>query len=171
MDQPPGGREAAPQPARGAVALLFRRVGLGDAGPAVLHHGLHPDLAAVLRRIAPDEVHVNVPTRPPCEPWVTAPDEKVLERAESLLGESARRVTPGEGWFDLTGCGDVVDAILSVIKRHPMSEEELEHALGRWPREELETALARLAASGRAQLVRRGGKRFWCYAAARFRAP
>jgi wyosine [tRNA(Phe)-imidazoG37] synthetase (radical SAM superfamily) len=126
------------------------------------------NLAAVLRRIAPDEVHVNVPTRPPSEPWVTAPDEKALARAESVLGETARRVIPGEGWFDLTGCADVVEAIIQVITRHPMSEEELEHALGRWPREEIAAALADLDASGRAKRVERGGKRFWCYAGARF---
>jgi wyosine [tRNA(Phe)-imidazoG37] synthetase (radical SAM superfamily) len=139
--------------------------GLNDTDEAL------ESLAAVLRRVAPDEVHVNVPTRPPCEPWVDAPGEKTLQRAEAILGESARRVTPGEGWFDLTGSRDVVEALISVITRHPMSEEELEQALGRWPREEIEAALARLAASNRARLVERGGKRFWCYAGARFRPP
>jgi wyosine [tRNA(Phe)-imidazoG37] synthetase (radical SAM superfamily) len=151
----------AQYPGRLWVEVMLVR-GLNDTEEAL------QDLAAVLRRIAPDEVHVNVPTRPPSEPWVTAPGEKALARAEAVLGETARRVTPGEGWFDLTGCADVVEAIVQVITRHPMSDEELGHALGRWPREEIEAALADLAASGRAKQVERGGKRFWCYAGARF---
>ena len=28
------------------------------------------DIAAVLHRIQPDEVHINLPTRPPAETWV-----------------------------------------------------------------------------------------------------
>ena len=32
------------------------------------------DLAEALRGIQPDEVQINVPTRPPAEPWVEAPD-------------------------------------------------------------------------------------------------
>ena len=151
-------------PGRLWVEVMLVR-GLNDTDEALRN------LAAVLRRIAPDEVHVNVPARPPCEPWVDAPGEKVLARAESILGETARRVAPGEGWLDLTGSRDVVEAVIQVITRHPMSEEELEQALSRWPREEIAAALARLAASDRAQLVQRGGKRFWCYAGARFPKP
>jgi len=153
-----------PYPGRLWVEVMLVR-GLNDTDEALRN------LATVLRRIAPDEVHLNVPTRPPCEPWVDAPDEKALERAESILGEAARRVSPAEGRFDLDFCRDIVEAVLQVITRHPMSEEELGHALGRWPREEIAAALARLAASDRAQLVQRGGKRFWCYAGARFGKP
>jgi wyosine [tRNA(Phe)-imidazoG37] synthetase (radical SAM superfamily) len=136
--------------------------GLNDSEDA-----LH-DLAACVRRIDPDEVHLNVPTRPPAEPWVEPADEKGLERAAAILGDVARVVPPAVGTFDLKGCADAVEAILQVIRRHPMSEEEVLRSLARWPDAQIRDTLERLAASGRAQVVRRGGRRFWCAASGRY---
>jgi hypothetical protein len=50
---------------------------------------------------------------------------------------------------------------MEVILRHPMAEDELVRALGRWTTREVRSALESLAASGRAQVVERYGARFW----------
>jgi wyosine [tRNA(Phe)-imidazoG37] synthetase (radical SAM superfamily) len=126
------------------------------------------DLAAALGRIQPDAIHVSVPTRPPAEPWVTVPGPEVLERACSILGGQARVVLATDGHFELESEASLDDAIVDVIARHPMSEQELVATLSRQrPPEEVERALRELSASPRVQVVVRGGRRFWT--AARYR--
>ncbi|HIC89066.1 MAG TPA: radical SAM protein [Anaerolineae bacterium] len=136
--------------------------GLNDAEEAL------QELAVTLRRIQPDQVHLNLPVRPPAEPWVEPPDEAGLMRATAILGGIARVVHPVEGSFDLSGYEDVVDAVVGVITRHPMREEELIRTLNRWTPGQVTQALTKLAASGRAQAVERYGSRFWSYVAARY---
>jgi wyosine [tRNA(Phe)-imidazoG37] synthetase (radical SAM superfamily) len=126
------------------------------------------DIAAALRKIGPDEVHINLPTRPPAEPWVQPPDEEGLMRATAILGNIARVVHPVEGTFDLGGYDNLTEAIVGIITRHPMREAELRHALERWSPGQVEEALAELEASGRAQVVERYGARFWSAAASRY---
>jgi wyosine [tRNA(Phe)-imidazoG37] synthetase (radical SAM superfamily) len=122
------------------------------------------DLAAALRAIKPDRVHLSLPTRPPSEPWVQAPDEEGLLRAMAILGESAQIVPPPADTYDLSGYENVSEAIEDIIARHPMREEELRRTLELWTPGQVEEALRALAAGGRAQVVERHGHRFWCAA-------
>jgi hypothetical protein len=55
----------------------------------------------------------------------------------------------------------VVDAIVSIITRHPMREDELVRALEHWTPGQVEEALQALIASGQAQRMVRHGARFW----------
>jgi wyosine [tRNA(Phe)-imidazoG37] synthetase (radical SAM superfamily) len=119
------------------------------------------EIAAVLKQVRPDEVHINLPTRPPAETWVQPPDEEGLMRALAILGDVAQVVHPAEGSFDLSGSENVVDAIVSIITRHPMREDELRHALEKWTPGSVDSALEQLSYSGRAQAVERYGMRFW----------
>jgi wyosine [tRNA(Phe)-imidazoG37] synthetase (radical SAM superfamily) len=125
-------------------------------------------IAAILRRIQPDEVHINLPTRPPAETWVRPSDEEGLMRARAIFGNIARVIHPAEGSFDLGGYETVVEAIIGIITRHPMRQEELERTLARWTPDHVSEALAELAAGGRAQMVERLGVRFWSAAPARY---
>ena len=118
-------------------------------------------IAAALDQIEPDEVHINLPTRPPVETWVKPPDEEGLMRASAILGDIAKVVHPAEGAFDLSSYDNVLDAIVGIITRHPMRQEELERTLSQWMPERVEQSLADLDASGRAQMVERFGARFW----------
>jgi len=124
------------------------------------------DLADAFRQIEPDEVHLNLPTRPPAEAWVQPPDDEGLMRATAILGDVARIVHPIEGIFDLSGFENVVDALIGIISRHPMREVELLRTLALWAPGEVATALAELEASGRAQTIERYGVRFWSAASA-----
>jgi wyosine [tRNA(Phe)-imidazoG37] synthetase (radical SAM superfamily) len=119
------------------------------------------DLAAVLNQIQPDQVHLNLPTRPPAEAWVRPPDRSGLTRAAAILGSIAHIVQPTEGTFDLSGDQGVIDAVIGIITRHPMRQEELEKALAKWSPGQVDQALRELEASGRAQLVKRRGIRYW----------
>lgn len=133
----------------------------------MLIHGLNDgeqalrDIASALGRIRPDQVHLSLPVRPPAESWVQPADEEGLLRAQAILGDVARVLLPVQGQFDLRGCEDVSDAVLSVITRHPMREEELLTTLQRWPDEDVRQILKSLSEGGRAQLITRYGVHFW----------
>jgi wyosine [tRNA(Phe)-imidazoG37] synthetase (radical SAM superfamily) len=137
--------------------------GLNDTSDALA------DLAAVLSDVAPDEVHITLPTRPPAEPWVKPADQEGLMRASAVLGEMAH-VLPRveEGTFDLSGYDSVVDAVLGAITRHPMWEEQLVQTLDHWTPGQVTQALQELAASQRACVVTRYGEWFWASVDARF---
>ena len=62
----------------------------------------------------------------------------------------------------------MVDAVIGIITRHPMRQEELERTLNLCSPGEVERALAKLASSGKAQIVERYGTRFWIAAPAFF---
>jgi wyosine [tRNA(Phe)-imidazoG37] synthetase (radical SAM superfamily) len=119
------------------------------------------DLVEVLSQIEPDEVHLNLPTRPPAETWVRPPDKGGLTRSATILGSIAQVVQPVEGTFDLSGDRNIIDAIVGIITRHPMRQEELEKTLAKWTPGQVDQALAELETSGRAQLVERNGIRYW----------
>ena len=129
------------------------------------------DMAAVLRDIGPDEVHVLLPNRPPAETWVQPTDEEGLLRAAAILGDIAHMVHPAAGEFDLSGYDNVMDAVIAIITRHPMREEQLESALKRWAPEQVRATLAGLETSGRAQMIERYGVRFWSAAPAHYPDP
>jgi hypothetical protein len=89
-------------------------------------------------------------------------DEEGLLRARAILGEIAHVVHPIEGSFDLSGYNSLTDAVISIITRHPMREDELVRTLERWSPSELRDVLDDLIARGQAQVVTRCGVRFWC---------
>jgi wyosine [tRNA(Phe)-imidazoG37] synthetase (radical SAM superfamily) len=120
------------------------------------------EIAATLSVIKPDRVHLGLPTRPPAEAWVHPPDEDGLLRARAILGKTARVVHPAAGLFDLSGYNNLTDAIMGIISRHPMREDELIRTLERYSPSELRGVLEDLIASGQAQIVTRYGARFWC---------
>jgi wyosine [tRNA(Phe)-imidazoG37] synthetase (radical SAM superfamily) len=119
------------------------------------------ELAAALALVGPDEVHITLPTRPPSETWVAPSDDEGLLRATAILGEIAHVVHPTAGYFDLRGYASVIDAIVAIVTRHPMSHAQLLETLDRWAPNEVEEALAQLLASGQVQEINRYGVCFW----------
>ena len=126
------------------------------------------DIAAIVRRIRPDEVHINTPDRPPAEPWVLVPNEAGLMRAKAILGDVSRVVSPVKEVADLRDRDDVVEAVLSIIQRHPLTVSQLTHALGGRSSAKVLAALRDLRESGRARLVRRHDANFWIAASSHF---
>jgi wyosine [tRNA(Phe)-imidazoG37] synthetase (radical SAM superfamily) len=158
--------------------IAFRHDYQGNFWPEVmLVRGLNDTeealraIAAVFDRVEPDEIHISLPTRPPAETWVEAPDEEGLMRARAILGDVARVIHPAEGSFDLGGYANPTDALVSIITRHPMSEEEILRTLERWSPGKVRETLAELADGGRAQMVQRYGLRFWSATPARYPDP
>jgi wyosine [tRNA(Phe)-imidazoG37] synthetase (radical SAM superfamily) len=127
------------------------------------------DLGDALRRIDPEEVHINMPSRPPAEGWVRAPDAGVVERVPAMLGLEARVVPPAAGDFELDTQATIAKAVVEIVTRHPMSEAELTATLARhWRPDEVASTLRALAGDGRVQRVERQGRRFWTAAQYRY---
>ena len=144
----------------------------------MLVQGLNDDeaalqaLAQVMRSIKPDQIHLLLPERPPVEVWVRPADEEAIMRASAILGAVAPVVHPhGDGHFDLSGFENPLDAIVAIITRHPMREDQLRRALAHWTPGEVDEALAVLLRSGRAQRLKRYGVIFWSAAPAHYPDP
>jgi len=129
--------------------------GLNDTEPAL------NEIAAILKHIKPDEVHILQPDRPPVETWVQPSDEEGLLRARAILGDIARVVHPASGSFDLSGTDSLVDAVVGIITRHPMREDELIETLKRFSPGDVSAMLTEMEKCGKAQVVERYGVRFW----------
>lgn len=119
------------------------------------------EIASKLEAIQPDEIHIILPTRPPAETWVRPSGDDGLLRARAILGKIAKVVQPTGGNFDISGYENVVDAIVGIITRHPMSQRELEVTLENHFPGETQKTLEKLEASGQAQAIERYGIRFW----------
>jgi wyosine [tRNA(Phe)-imidazoG37] synthetase (radical SAM superfamily) len=128
------------------------------------------EIAAALREISPDQVHLLLPERPPAESWVQPADEAGLQRAKSILGQVAHVLHPDIGPVATYSTDDLESAIMSIITRHPMQEEDLCTALGRWSPGEVQHMLEILRIDEHAQVVIRYGKPFWSAAGAYYAA-
>ena len=126
-------------------------------------------LAGVMARVGPDQVHLLVPDRPPSEEWVRPAPKERVDLAKEVLGGVARVLSlydPAN--FDLSGGKSLVEAILDVIRRHPMKEEEVLDALERYAPGRVQEVLGELERSGGARLVTRLDERFWVSSETRF---
>jgi wyosine [tRNA(Phe)-imidazoG37] synthetase (radical SAM superfamily) len=125
-------------------------------------------IAAALKCMRPDQVHVNVPIRPPAEAWVAPPDDEGLMRAMAILGDVAPLIVPAGGVFELAEDMPTADAILQIIRRHPMRESELLATLADRSPDEIGETLHSLEAGDQAQCIEYRGQRFWTQAGSRY---
>ena len=132
--------------------------GINDSDEA-----LH-DLAAVLKKINPDMVHLVLPTRPAPEQKVHIPSEERIEQAIRILSTVATVVHPVKGTMDLRGATDMLHAVSDIVSRHPVQQRELQKAIADcFPGDnDKVTAIMRdMLATGRFKLVEHEGEPYW----------
>jgi wyosine [tRNA(Phe)-imidazoG37] synthetase (radical SAM superfamily) len=144
-------------PAKLWVEVMLVR-GINDTEEA-LHQ-----LAMAVRRIEPDEVHLNLPVRPPAESWVEGTNEDGLIRAMNILGQVATVVPPEGGNLVLQKGVPPVEAVLAIIPRHPLRESELIAALAGSSPERISAVLESLAEHPDARKRVYRGETFWTFA-------
>lgn len=77
-----------------------------------------------LKEIRYDRVYINTPVRPPAEAEVQCPDKERIHKAVQMLsGISIDMLASGNFFSDID---DPYEAVLSICKRHPMNNFELE---------------------------------------------
>ena len=128
------------------------------------------DTASQLKRVQPDEIHVNGPSRSPVEPWVECPDVDAVIRAAKIFETVApvRVVSSAEGIFEISDGEPVLEATIQILTRHPMSNTELERTLEQREPGRAHEILTQLQGGGQARKVIRGGKEFWVAAQTHF---
>ncbi len=122
------------------------------------------DLAAVLKEINPDMVHLVLPSRPAPEQEILLPSDERIERAIAILSEVATVVHPLKGNMDLRSATDLLEALTAIISRHPVQQRELHKAVADcFPgdSEKMDDAMQEMLATGRFKLVEHGGEPYW----------
>lgn len=84
--------------------------------------------ARLLREVRYDRLYLNTPVRPPAEPEVQAVDHQTMARAAEALGATSIDLLASEGFR--SEIADDYDAVLSIIRRHPMNAFERQAFLG-----------------------------------------
>ncbi len=77
----------------------------------------------ILKDVNPDRVYINVPIRPPAEPWVEIPDEESIAKAHEIL-ESYVISGYETGEFNVDP-DHLYDEILKICERHPLREDQI----------------------------------------------
>ena len=126
------------------------------------------DIACVLQRIRCDEIHINLPVRPPAESWVQPSDEEGLIRAMVILGDKAHVIRPVNENTVRHNYETWTDTVTSIVSRHPLREEEVTNMLSHFTSRKSDTILDEIKSSGNVQIIERYGRRFWCAADARY---
>jgi len=89
------------------------------------------DIADFIAKIDPDIAYVSIPTRPPAESWVKAPEEESINLGYQIFSKRIKDVEYLIGYegnaFSFTG--DIENDILSITSVHPMREDAVEEFL------------------------------------------
>ena len=116
-----------------------------------------------LEKIEPDRIYINVPIRPPAESWAVPPDTEAITLAHTILGDDNVVDIAAEetGEFSIVGFTNPKDAILAIIRRHPMREEQVIETLKKFELRDVHDDLKRLEESGKIKKVKYREKVFW----------
>jgi len=77
-----------------------------------------------LEKINPDDVYINVPIRPPAEPWALPPSPERIVAAHQIIGRIKEITDIEVGDFGLSEFSHAEEAILKIGQRHPLREEQ-----------------------------------------------
>ncbi len=83
--------------------------------------------AEILKELKYDRLYLNTPIRPPAEVWVKPVNHKKMAEATELLGGISIDLLASRGFK--SEIKDDYEAILSIIKRHPMNQYEIKDFL------------------------------------------
>ncbi len=116
-----------------------------------------------LKKIKPNRIYINVPIRPPAESWAVPPDKETIALAHAILGDGnvVDIVAEEIGEFSIEGFANPEDAILAIIRRHPMREEQVIETLKKFEVGDVHDDLKRLEESGKIKKVKYREKVFW----------
>ena len=129
--------------------------GVND-GEATLTH-----TANFVGTLTPTTAYLGIPTRPPAEPWVHAPDEATLGTAYALFAAHVAKVEMLIGYEGnaFAATGDAAEDILSITAVHPMREDAMDAFLSRTDHDW--TLVRELIASEQLTETAYGGHRFY----------
>jgi len=112
-------------------------------------------------RLRPAAAYLSVPTRPPAEAWVEAPDEESVNQAYQIFREQGLCVELLTGYegTEFAYTGNLERDLLGIASVHPLREDALRAFLEK-ARAGIE-AVERLVQAGELVVTDHGGARFY----------
>jgi len=98
--------------------------------------------AEALKKLKYERVYINTPVRPPAESYVKAISHERMNRAVDVLGGISIELLDSKGFH--SEIEDDYEALMSIIKRHPMNRFEIEGFLKSRGRDETASIFVRL---------------------------
>jgi wyosine [tRNA(Phe)-imidazoG37] synthetase (radical SAM superfamily) len=97
------------------------------------HEPCMREVTAFLEEVQPQRAYLSIPTRPPTEKWVCAPDEATLNRMYQILAAALPQVEYLIGYEgnDFASTGDPEKDLLNITAVHPMRAEAVRALLDR----------------------------------------
>ena len=91
------------------------------------------DLADFLGTLKPDRTYLSIPTRPPAEKNVHAPDEATLNRIFQIISQQVNHLEMITGYEGnaFASTGNIAEDLLSITSVHPMREEAVRELLAK----------------------------------------
>ncbi|MBE0431996.1 radical SAM protein [candidate division WOR-3 bacterium] len=88
------------------------------------------ELRTVIEKIAPDKIHLNTVVRPPSEEYAKPVDVEMLRRISEMLGEKAEVIADFSRQKTQPSQDEHAGSILSMIRRRPITINDLVSTLG-----------------------------------------
>lgn len=90
-------------------------------------------LAEFLAELAPDQAYLSIPTRPPSERTIQAPDEDTLNRVFQIVSRRVKKLELLTGYEGnaFASTGNVAEDLLAITAVHPMREEAVRELLAK----------------------------------------
>jgi len=112
--------------------------------------------------INPDRVYINVPIRPPTESWVKIPSIITLKIANTILKPYRDITEPEIGLFNIYS-DDFESEFISIIRRHPLKEEQIYETFPELNKGAINKKLAVLVKNKKIKKIKYDDKVFWQY--------
>jgi len=95
-------------------------------------------LTRIIEKVSPDEVYINIPTRPPSENHVTIPENQEIEKISKMFGERLNwikvvsRMATSKTWkkMEKKVLEDLEKRIMETLKRRPCNLKDLTEIFG-----------------------------------------
>lgn len=126
------------------------------------------EIAKLMERLKPDLIQITLPVRPPAESKIRPSDKQGLELASQILGEIAPVSIPDFPEPQTINVDELSEAIINIVTRHPMQEDELLHLLNSWGPAKIYQSLKELSDAKQIKKVIINETTFWNTAAANF---
>ncbi len=110
-------------------------------------------LKEAVDRINPDKIHLNTVVRPPAEKTARPLTPEEMNKIREFFGEKAEVVASFRKKEQEKTPPDIAEAILAIVRRRPVSLEDLENSLGQ-TREELSLQIQKLLQQKKIKQVR-----------------
>ncbi|MBM9519848.1 radical SAM protein [Desulforhopalus vacuolatus] len=109
-----------------------------------------------LEKLKFDRVYVNTPVRPPSESYARKVSQETLEKANKMFSAlSIENLTAGEFF---SNDPDIIEAVLEIITRHPMKEDEIKKFI-EMRNEDVEKTFTKLRNSGKIDICEYEGEK------------